>query len=87
MATDAPNTGALTRASAFPDLDPLEQASAMLEAANGACGILARHLEGIEGVGLDAPLTAHSVGYLIEAARAVLSTSLSSLLKWKAAQS
>jgi hypothetical protein len=55
--------------SAFPDLEPLDDVSAILEAATGALTILAGHLQDNETNGTAAPLTAYAVGHLLDHAR------------------
>jgi hypothetical protein len=57
----------------FPNLDVFDDMSAMLDAANGACGVLAETIGSSEGVGTDFVKAAYAIGYLIEAVRDKLS--------------
>lgn len=86
MATDAPNTGAPARALAFPNLDPLDDISVMLEAANGACGILGEYLSNIATGGSDEAKAAYAIGYLLDAVRTKSGNLHSELARWRSAQ-
>jgi hypothetical protein len=74
MSAAAGNAGTPTAPSAFPELEPLDEVSAILGAVGGALGVMARHLEGLENVGTDTPLNAYAISYAVAHAEAQLHT-------------
>jgi hypothetical protein len=66
----------------FPVVDALDDTAAILDSANGSCGVLADNLSA-SGVGSDIVRAVYAIAYLIEAAREKLAPLHTELLRYK----